>query len=265
VLGFLYKTGMLLLLLSQVYADSLTVVGDAYAPDGDALLYREFHYYSDDGMDHRVVYMTQDNIKMAEKSLNYRSGKSTPAVNHQAWVYPEKIQIVLDKDQLSLAYTDNDNEEDRATLDANWPLVIDAGFDNYVRENWSSLLNGAILEFYFPAPTRMSLVNLRIKQKLCSAEQPDDVCFSINSSNWFIRLLLDPIELSYDKNTRQLSRFRGLGNMMDKKGKSLVVDIRYRYQSLCVDPDKCTRGQTPAKITIVIPAKAGIQCCRFPL
>ncbi|ARN73423.1 hypothetical protein [Oceanicoccus sagamiensis] len=230
---------LLLLLSSAAYAEKLTVIGDAYALGGETLLYREYHYYSEDGMDHRVVYIAPDNSKIAEKSLNYRPGKSTPEVNHQAWLYPEKIQIAWDSDQLALAYTDNDAEQKTATLDANWPLVIDAGFDNYVRENWPSLLTGASLEFYFPAPTRMSLVNLMIKQKLCAAERQNDVCFSVNSSNWFIRLLLDPIELSYDKDTQQLSRFRGLGNMMDKEGNGLKVDIRYRYQGLCVDEALC--------------------------
>ncbi len=226
---------LLLLFSSAVYAEKLMVIGDAYALGGDELLYREFHYYSEDGMDHRVVYMTPDNAKMAEKSLNYRPGKSTPEVKQQAWIYPETIQIAWNADQLSLAYSDKESEESKATLDANWPLVIDAGFDNYVRENWPSLLTGASLEFYFPAPTRMSLVNLRIKQKLCGAERQNDVCFSVNSSNWFIRLLLDPIELSYDKDTQQLSRFKGLGNMMDKEGNGLKVDIRYRYQGVCVE------------------------------
>ena len=228
-----------LLASPAIQADNLTVIGDAYALGTEELLYQEFHYYSEDGLDHRVVYVTPEKTKMAEKALDYRSGKSTPAVNHQAWVYPEKIQISWADDQLLLAYTDNQSEESVATLDANRPLVIDAGFDNYVRENWPSLLTGASLEFYFPAPTRMSLVNLMIKQKLCATDRQDDVCFSVNSSNWFIRLLLDPIELSYNKDTQQLSRFRGLGNMLDKEGAGLKVDIRYRYQGLCVDKDLC--------------------------
>ncbi len=230
---------ILVLAASAVHAEKLTVIGDAYALDTDELLYRELHYYSEDGLDHRVVYVAPDKTRMAEKSLNYRPGKSTPEVDHQAWVYPEKIQIAWDSDQLLLAYTDNEEEESRAILDANRPLVIDAGFDNYVRENWPSLLTGASLEFYFPAPTRMSLVNLMIKQKLCGAGRDGDVCFSVNSSNWFIRLLLDPIELSYDKDTQQLSRFRGLGNMLDSDGNGLKVDIRYRYQGLCVDKSLC--------------------------
>lgn len=223
----------------MVHAEKLTVIGDAYALDTGELLYQEIHYYSEDGLDHRVVYISPEKTKMAEKLLNYRPGKSTPEVNHQAWVYAEKIQIVWANDQLFLTYTDNENKERKATLVANRPLVIDAGFDNYVREHWSSLLTGSSVEFYFPAPPRMRLVHLTIKQKLCADDRQNNVCFSVNSSNWFIRLLLDPIELSYNKNTRQLNRFKGLGNMLDKDGNGLKVNIQYRYQDLCVDKTPC--------------------------
>lgn len=229
-------------MMSLVHAEKLTIIGDAYALNTGQLLYREFHYYSEDGLDHRVVYIGPEKTKIAEKFLNYRSGKETPEVNHQAWVYPEKIEITKVDSQWFMAYADNENKESKTLLNANRPLVIDAGFDHYIRQHWSSLLAGSGLEFDFPAPSRLSLVGLLIKRKRCTDDQQQTICFTINSSNWFIRLLLDPIELSYDKNTRQLNRFKGLGNMLDKNGNSLKVLIRYRYQDLCLDQDACSQA-----------------------
>ena len=228
-----------LLMTSIVYADKLVIIGDAYALNTGQLLYQEFHYYSEDGLDHHVVYISPEKTKIAEKFLNYRSGKASPEVNHQAWVYAEKFQITKAGKQWFLAYTDNENRQSKTTLVATRPLVIDAGFDHYIRQHWSSLLTGSSVKFDFPAPSRLSLVGLLIKRKRCTGDQLQAICFAINSSNWFIRLLLDPIELSYDKNTRQLIRFKGLGNMLDKYGNSLKVNIRYRYQDLCIDQTVC--------------------------
>ncbi|MGK0500551.1 MAG: hypothetical protein ACJAYG_002204 [Oceanicoccus sp.] len=210
-------------------SDTLAIVGDAYSLGEEQLLYRELHFHSDDGLDHRIDYLLPDDSLMARKTLDYRSGRATPAYSQRSNNYPKTIDISWQQDQLLMSYASSGNPAEEKTLLIDQPLVIDAGFDHFVREHWADLIAGESLDFYFPAPSRLSLVELRATRSNCSYTTTTEACFKINSSNWLIRLLLDPIELGYNIDSKQLTRFRGLANMTDIDGNSLKVDIRYRY------------------------------------
>lgn len=222
--------GLLLAALPAFSSQQLTVVGDAYDMAGEQLLYQEYHYYSADNLDHKVVYKDAEQQDIAVKTVDYRSGTTTPAFRQQSWNYPEDITVELIDGQLLIRYAVGDEAVRQERLDPKQPLVIDAGFDYYVRNNWAALTRDEALSFFFPAVTRQSLIKLKIKQTACSYATETDVCFVINSANWLISLLLDPIELGYGKNSRQLNRFRGLANLTDSRGEGLKVDIRYTYQ-----------------------------------
>jgi hypothetical protein len=220
-------------------SDQLVVIGDAYSRDDNALLYQEFHYYSDDELDHRVVYKSADNEIIATKEIDYRSGNTTPKINYQGMQYPEVIKMNWLDSRLTIEYSELDNPPSTEILAPKKPLVIDAGFNYFIQQNWQKLVDGDSLDFYFPAPARLSVFKLMIKNTPCSYKTDTQVCYLINSSSWLIRLLLNDIELGYDLEKKQLKRFRGLGNMLDKTGKGLTVDIHYRYQALCDGKETC--------------------------
>ena len=229
----------------------LTVIGDAYTLDGDSLLYQEFHYYSADGLDHRVVYKSPSEQKIAVKTIDYRYGSTTPAFLQQDKVNRERINVGWADNKLLMTYAVDDDEQSlEKSLSISKPLVIDAGFDNFIRDNWQVLTSGKRVDFYFPAPTRLSLVRLMVKKSPCSYSTADDVCFRVNSSNWFIRLLLDSIELGYNASDQRLSRFRGLGNISDASGNSLRVDIRYRYQVSCDNESDCSLAKEAGHLAL---------------
>jgi len=115
------------------------------------------------------------------------------------------------------------------------PVVIDAGFDGFIRGNWEKLVAGDTLELQFPLAYRSSMVSLRVKASACSYETDGaDQCFTLEASNWFYRMLSSPIELGYDPEQLRLARYRGLSNINDEQGKGLVVDIKYSYRALPV-------------------------------
>ena len=128
---------------------------------------------------------------------------------------------------------------------AKLPVVIDAGFDGFVRENWDELVAGQSKAFQFPFADRSTLMTLRIGPVSCSYESENDQCFRLELSNWFLRLLAAPIELGYDADSRLLTRYRGLSNIGDGSGNGLVVDIRYRYGDI---PERVCR-EDRSKIT----------------
>ena len=204
----------------------VAAVGEAFDMNDQSLRYREYHYYSDDNLSHKVIYRDADNTLMAEKNIDYRSGFNTP--EYALLVGPEqhRSSVQWQKDQLKLHRAGGDLVQ----LEATYPLVIDAGFDHYVRENWLQLTAGDTLHFYFPLVNRSTLAKLRIKKSFCSYNTSTDTCFRLEVSNWLLRLLLDPIELGYSTESMSLTRYRGLSNIEDQQGKGMVVDIHYSYQ-----------------------------------
>ena len=62
-----------------------------------------------------------------------------------------------------MSVTDHDNQESRNTYPvtdiASKPVVIDAGFDGFIRGNWDKLVSGKTQEFQFPLASRGSLVS----------------------------------------------------------------------------------------------------------
>ncbi|WP_101758980.1 hypothetical protein [Oceanicoccus sp. KOV_DT_Chl] len=216
------------------------VIGEAYDLDGQVMLYRELHYYSGDKLNHRVVYQAQaadtDQLLpqslMAEKIIDYSYGLATPAFTQQSYLFPETIVVEWADAQLAVSYQEGSASSvatNTKKISVKNPMVIDAGFDHFIREHWQAINSGKAMDFYYLAPTRQSLVELSVVAKACADNQPDFACFEINSANWFIRLILDPIEISYDLETKKLRRFRGLANLSGADGQALKVDIQYCY------------------------------------
>jgi len=216
-------------------------VGKAYDLKSGELLYRETHCVSADGFDREVIYQDAGGKLIARKVLDYSSGWITPSFVQYNHYSNESIEVGLDQGAVSMAVVDLDDRSasKRAVAQpgAASPVVIDAGFDGFVRQHWDELVAGASREFQFPFADRQSLVDLRIQPLSCSYQTQTDQCFRLDLANWLLRVVVKPIELGYDVASRRLTRYRGLSNIGDADGNGLVVDIRYDYDGIA--PQAC--------------------------
>ncbi|MDH3389273.1 MAG: hypothetical protein OEN02_15370 [Gammaproteobacteria bacterium] len=216
--------------------ETAQTIGEAYDLKSDKLLYRETHCVDGDSSKREVIYQSGDGALIARKALDYSSGPTTPSFVQDNLYSREKIEVSLKQGKVTMAVFDEGNPEPKKSTstepDGRVPVVIDAGFDEFVRENWDSLVAGETRSFMFPFAARSSLMELRIRSSACSYETTTDQCFRLELSNWFFRMVADPIELGYDSGPRRLTRYRGLSNIGDENGNGLVVDIRYGYQDI---------------------------------
>ena len=229
---------------SSGWADAVRgqTVGKAYDLESDELLYRETHCVSIDDSKREVIYQDGSGDMIAHKRVDYRSGETTPSFVQENYYSRERIEVELGEGRVLMAVRDT-ADPDSASVSSNSfagdiPLVIDAGFDAFVRQNWDALVSGETREFLFPFAGRSSLIELRMRPAQCSYDTETDQCFRLELSNWFFRMLADPIELGYDASERRLTRYRGLSNIGDGEGNGLVVDIRYDYDN--VPEQACT-------------------------
>lgn len=181
------------------------VVGTAYDTSGQQLLYRELHFCSDGQLQCKVDYRDPTGAGIAFKELDYSPGPHQPA----------------------LVMRDLRNDLEHVVAASGDELVVDAGFDNYVRSRWDDLSAGEAVRFRFKVvgfddPIRMKA----LRQPDCPAEQ---LCLKVTVDSWLLGIFADPIELTYARDSQRLLRFRGVSNLRGPDGESQTVDIRYTY------------------------------------
>ncbi|MEM7562196.1 MAG: hypothetical protein AAF353_03990 [Pseudomonadota bacterium] len=208
-------------------------VGEAYELNGDRLLYSEAHCVSENENSREVIYRDGEGHLIARKFVDYQTGNVTPSFVQHNILAGESLKVELQDRTLTMSVLDTESQPLKVTnaeTSQTLPIVIDAGFDHFIQENWNELTVGQNKSFQFPLPARASLVNLRISPTTCSYDTDVDQCFRLDVDNWLLRMLVKPIELGYDAELRRLTRYRGLSNIEDDAGKGMTVDIRYQYQ-----------------------------------
>lgn len=209
----LANVGVALLLLSAVSAQAESVVGEAYADDDGALRYREVHTCSVDGEECLVEYRYPGGDLFARKRVDYRKSMQSPSLHIEDLRVGETLQI------------DGDFYSD---------VVVDAGFDHYVRLRWDALAGGETVKFPFLVAGRSKPLDMLAK-KGDDACPDSRLCLVITLDNWLLAAIVSPIRLEYDTASRRLLQFQGVSNIRDEQGKSQQVKIDYRYPADALD------------------------------
>lgn len=204
--------------------------GKAYDLNSNELLYTEHHQYSSK-FSHSVDYKTPDGDIFARKTLNYEHGYFSPDFVQENTRNGELIRSHKKGKKVTLEYKENDKstvEVEKIKVSEN--LIIDAGFNNFITENWAELISGKELAIEYLVPSMLDSFELNVKKVRCSND--DDYCFSISSSSFFLRLFSNNLKLTYSKfgsNDYQLSVFQGRSNICDEDGNYLDVRIQYSF------------------------------------
>lgn len=186
-----------------------TVVGSAYNKDTGTFVYSEHHFCGEDQMLCTVQYRDSLGVIFAEKHLDYRQNPLSP----------------------SLLMTDyRSGVESRVTASEQENLVVDAGFDNFVRSIWDTLDAGDNAKFPFLVVGFDKPINMKALRSSAGDCTAAELCLDIKLDSWFLGMIIDPIELSYSRAQRRLLRFSGISNIKDENGESLNVDIHYQYE-----------------------------------
>lgn len=216
-------------------------IGAVRNGDDGQLLYHEHHLApSRDALPTRVVYRAPDDEVFAEKSLDHSQSTEAPAMDfrdHRRDVrivtyYPEDAG----GDEIEMLYQEEGNGEPRRQRFDTDSLIVDAGFDPFVRERWQRLVDESQrIVANFLVPSRNDTVRIGIEQvrrDRCETDRGNLLCFEVGAAgalrlvSWFI----DPIRLGYDAETRRLVFYHGRGNIPDASGEQRSIRIDYRYE-----------------------------------
>ncbi len=213
-------------------AADYTFTGYARDLDTGALLYVESHAVCAAGTpdEERVVLYRRDEraAPFARKTLRYGADRARPAFDFADLRSGFAESVTREGSAVRVNARAGATASPRsASLDLSEVAVIDAGFDEYVRDNWSRLQRGDSLNAPFLVPSRLDAVNFRVRKVGRASIDGADVSVIRLSLAGALGWFLPDLEVSYRDQDRRLLRYRGLTNIRDAKGTLLEAQIDF--------------------------------------
>jgi hypothetical protein len=223
------------------------IVGVARDQSSGDFLYCEYHL--SDG----TVVEYRDSVQqlIARKQLDFSLNRLAPNVQQKDFRHGEMIDIsrvetITEPPLIQIAYRAPNSESVKtATLRTNTITVVDAGFDNAIRNQWDELLKNGSIVISFVAPVHLRKIDLSVnvaavsrcyKPQDSSTEESqfdyDDerhICYIVKSTNMLLNWFVQPIKLIYSRSDKRLMQFSGDVNITAQNGESLRARIDYRY------------------------------------
>lgn len=206
----------------------ITYQGIARDLKSNKLYYIEEHTET---LDHDVLKETMIQYKdsagmvIAKKIINYSVNKVTPSFEQNDYRDGYMEGVAYSGNKLVLKFRKN-NKESLKTKSIDMPtnLVVDGGFNYYIKENWEKLVAGETKVFNFAVPSQLDYFSFRLYK---DSQNNDEVVFKMEPDSYILRKLVDPIRVTYKVSTKRIIKYEGLSNINDKKGKSYLVKIMY--------------------------------------
>lgn len=204
--------------------------GKAFALSDGHVMYLESHWlYEDHGDPSRLVLYRCPNGKPFARKTVHDDGSSTAPdfeLDDARTGYREGIRQVNRKRVVFVR--DQTGARERSAIVKTSPnLVIDAGFDAYIRDHWKALGAKGSAEIRFLVPSRLKTMKFSVKRMADTrvngraARQ-----FRLGLASWF-GFALPHIEVAYDTRSRELLRFVGLANIRGNHGDNVRARITF--------------------------------------
>ena len=190
----------------------------------------------------QVQYRNMQGEPIADKQLDYRPHPHAPAFSfHNRKTGYREAVIWRDDGRILLMHADTAHTLPREKiLRVPEPVVADAGFNSFVRDNLARLEQGERIDFHFLNPARLDWFRFSASG---SVLDPQKIQVVIAPSNPVLHWLVEPIRLIYARDSGHLLQYEGITNISLDGGDTLVARIQYRYSVKPVEyPDTLPEG-----------------------
>lgn len=204
------------------------------ASDNGAIVYSEHHNVSGTCRNetwrpttHSVNYRKPGNGQIfATKELDYQYSPLRPEMIFQQPEFDESITVMhADDETLSVQWRAPSGKLETFRVSFDDSVVVDTGFDNFVRRNWDSVVSGRSVDFRFLGPTRGEHYGFMMEPAETDRINAPHIV-RIRPSGMIARFLVDPIILGYNE-SGALTDYIGLSNIRESDEGNYTVHIRY--------------------------------------
>ncbi|WP_163834630.1 hypothetical protein [Spartinivicinus ruber] len=209
----------------------ITVIGTAVDHKTRQPLYQEHHQFNINQLTQvpitdTVKYYGPNDQLLAKKTVNYKLPK-TPNIEFIDYRlnYQQRSQVIDNTIIITEKVENKIITNTQTLLDKN--TIVDAGFDSMIKLNWQPLTQDKNIKFRFIALFNGKSYGF-VAKKIQQSEAT--VSFHLALDNMLLRWIADPIEVTYNKQTKRLLRYQGISNLLKNPDENYVVDISYTYQ-----------------------------------
>lgn len=217
------------------FADTYAVSGAAYSLKTGKLVYRELFSKIDEQNQVHVTYAKADGVTFARKTLNYTTEVFQPGMEFTDDRDDETVMAAFDAGRLLLTHKKKGDSQTK-TLYETSKLVIDAGVDAFIQQQWARITAGKKLEFDVADARHMGVEKFVIKEIDASASplaykgaSETWKYFRVDTANKLSSVFAEPMYYAYEPNGMYLMRYQGRSNIDDDAGENWDVRIEYEY------------------------------------
>jgi len=229
-------------LLSLAMISTCSFASDGYAVSGSAydlktgkLAYRELITGLNDNKEVQVNYAKPDGVIFARKTLNYATEVFQPGFVFSDERDDETVSAVFDGGRLLLTHRVKGDSQTKTLYDTA-KLIIDAGVDSFIQQQWGRITAGKKVEFDVADARHLGVEKFVIKEIDASASPlaykgaaDSWKYFRVDTANKLSSLFTEPMYYAYDPNGQYLMRYQGRANIDSDKGETWDVRIEYEY------------------------------------
>lgn len=221
---------LLIAVINNVQAEIRERVGYAYDKQTGEFLYSETHReVMKNGrlVSNTIAYRDLDGELFAEKYIDFQKSLVMPDFH---LVNSENGHVEGARggvDQLKVHFRQlSDSSVLEAFVETPANGIVDAGFDHFIEQNWTLLVNGELLEREFLIPSQLEFYTFRIGRT--QTERPNEVAFKLGIKSILLQIFVPPVLVYYDEQTRSLLRYEGISNLRNSDGENFDVRIEFR-------------------------------------
>ncbi|MEP6880735.1 MAG: hypothetical protein ABI866_02015 [Dokdonella sp.] len=205
-------------------------VGTAYDAQGREL-YTESHWTSGQpGKEERLIlFQCPDGKAFARKHVEDAGHAQTPLfeLDDSRVGYREGVRLAANGAREVFVRRNATQSEQTASLESVPGLVVDAGFDRFVLDNWDALVSGQNQKVEFLLPSKLRTYTFELSPTGTDEIDGTPVQrFRLELDAWF-GFALPPIDMAYSRDSKSIREYTGVSNIRDNDGKNLKVRIEF--------------------------------------
>lgn len=217
-------------------------IGHATELESGRLVYTEHHRIVADGgryLSHEVTYKNPQGLVIATKTLDYSRSAYAPAfrLDDLRDGYIEGAEYTGQGYRLFYRKSHKDDMKADIVEQGDLPLVTDAGFNQFMVANMDRLEGGETLTIDLCVAERQTAYKFRgYKSGEAVIDGHQGVEITTEPNSRLIRLLVDPLKITFDAETRRLLAYEGATNIRRPDGKRYVARILFPKADFSVEP-----------------------------